>query len=130
MRLGDLVCKAIAEAQSGGMHAFAPALVGLRDPSRRGGRHCHDVESESIDQIFHFLSDISAGSHDDGFGHRPDRNQDVGLGLESLDAGVGASASPRMIAMSAEVSTTINGANPRRHKESPGSVRPAAPQLP
>jgi hypothetical protein len=41
-----------------------------------------------------------------------------------------ASASPRMIAMSAEVSTAINGANPRRHKGSPGSVRPAAPQLP
>jgi hypothetical protein len=84
MRLGDLVCKAIAEVQSGRMYAFAPALLGLRDP----------------------------------------------LAPRRALMQASASASPRMIAMSAEVSTAINGANPRRHKGSPGSVRPAAPQLP
>ena len=68
---GQGIGEAIAEVQASWMHAFAPAFMGSRDPSRGASRHRDDVEAQSVDQACHFFSDISAGGDDHGLSHRP-----------------------------------------------------------
>lgn len=49
MLLRDFVGEAVAEIERGGVEAFAPAPVGLRDAPGRRGSDGHNLEAETVD---------------------------------------------------------------------------------
>ncbi len=53
---GQLIGKAVAEIEPGGVKALAPSRIGLRNAVRRGLSDRHDIESEAVDQLPHLRS--------------------------------------------------------------------------
>ena len=63
--------------------------MSLRDASRRGERHHHDLETQPIDQARELVTDIAPRRHDERFGDGAGRDQKTVLGFEHGTAGVG-----------------------------------------
>ena len=78
---GHLISKTVAKIQTRRMHAFAPPMVGFRDPSRGGWRYGHDLKAKTIDQLRHF-GDTVPRRHDQRFGDGARRDQKVRFGRQ------------------------------------------------
>ena len=87
--LRGLLGEAISEIQGGRVRALSPPLISLGGAPRRGRRDRRHVKAEAVDQARHLRADLPPRRDDERFGHGDGKNQDILLGFQRGDAGVG-----------------------------------------
>lgn len=75
MAARNFIGEAIAEVQTGGMHALAPDAVGLSNSLGAGCGHWNDFEAEVVKEPLHLFADASPLGDNEALCHGAGRDE-------------------------------------------------------